>query len=106
MNYDNITEERPEAVSLNSVEQIATSIDLYPNPAQSTTTLSYNLTSSSNVTLNIFDMNGRLISSLNKGRQGAGLHTQEISLSSLSKGVYMIQIITNNATQSSKLIVQ
>lgn len=107
MNYDNITEERPEPVSLNSAEQIATTnIDLYPNPAQNRTTLSYSLNSSSNVTLNIFDMNGRLISSLEKGRQAAGLHTQEIALSGLDKGVYMIQIITNNATQSSKLIVQ
>jgi hypothetical protein len=107
MNYDNITEERPEPVSLNSAEQIATTnIDLYPNPAQNQTTLSYSLNSSSNVTLNIFDMNGRLISSLDKGRQSAGLHTQEIALSGLDKGVYMIQIITNNATQSSKLIVQ
>ncbi len=107
MNYDNITEERPEPVSLNSAEQIATTnIDLYPNPAQNRTTLSYSLNSASNVTLNIFDMNGRLISSLDKGRQSAGLHTQEIALSGLDKGVYMIQIITNNATQSSKLIVQ
>ncbi len=107
MNYDNITEERPEAVSLNSAEQLATtSLDLYPNPAQNRTTLTYSLNSASNVTLNIFDMNGRLVSSLEKGRQSAGVHTQEIALSGLDKGVYMIQIITNNATQSAKLIVQ
>jgi hypothetical protein len=107
MNYDNITEERPEPVSLNSVEQTATTnVDLYPNPAQNQTTLSYTLSSSSNVTLNIFDMNGRLISSLEKGRQAAGLHTQEISLSGLEKGVYMIQIITNQTSEAAKLIVQ
>ena len=60
MNYDNIASEKPEPVSLNSVEQTATTnVDLYPNPAQNQTTLSYTLSSSSNVTLNIFDMNGR-----------------------------------------------
>lgn len=107
MNYDNIAEERPEPVSLNSVEQLATtSFDLYPNPAQNRTTLSYSLNSASNVTLNIFDMNGRMISSLEKGRQSAGLHTQEISLTGLEKGVYMIQIITNSTSQAAKLIVQ
>jgi hypothetical protein len=107
MNYDNIASERPEPVSLNSVEQLATtSFDLYPNPAQNRTTLSYSLNSASNVTLNIFDMNGRMISSLEKGRQSAGLHTQEISLTGLEKGVYMIQIITNSTSQAAKLIVQ
>ncbi len=107
MNYDNITENRPEPVSLNSVEQLATTnINLYPNPAQNRTTLSYSLQSSSNVVLNIFDMNGRLVSSLNKGSQRAGVHTQEISLNSLDKGVYMIQIITNQTSEAVKLIVQ
>ncbi len=107
MNYDNITENRPEPVSLNSVEQLATTnINLYPNPAQNRTTLSYSLQSSSSVVLNIFDMNGRLISSLNKGSQRAGVHTQEISLNSLEKGVYMIQIITNQTSEAVKLIVQ
>ncbi len=107
MNYDNVTEEHPEPVSLNTVEQLTTTnVDLYPNPAQNRTTLSYTLSSSSNVTLNIFDMNGRLVSSLNKGNQGAGLHTQEISLNSLNKGVYMIQIITNQTSEAVKLIVQ
>ena len=107
MNYDNIASERPEPVSLNSVAEIAaTNVNLYPNPAQNRTTLSYSLNSSSKVTLNIFDMNGRLISSLNKGNQSAGLHTQEISLNSLNKGIYMIQVVTNQTTQAAKLIVQ
>lgn len=107
MNYDNITENHPEPVSLNTVEQIATTnINLYPNPAQNRTTLSYALSSSSNVTLNIFDMNGRLVSSLEKGTQRAGVHTQEISLNFLDKGVYMIQIITNQTAEAVKLIVQ
>jgi hypothetical protein len=102
-----IASERPEPVSLNSVAEIAaTNVNLYPNPAQNRTTLSYSLNSSSKVTLNIFDMNGRLISSLNKGNQSAGLHTQEISLNSLNKGIYMIQVVTNQTTQAAKLIVQ
>ena len=107
MNYDNISEEHPEPVSLNTVEQLAsTNVDLYPNPAQNRTTLSYTLSSSSNVTLNIYDINGRLISTLNKGNQGAGVHTQEISLNSLDKGVYMIQVLTNQTSKAVKLIVQ
>lgn len=107
MNMDNLVEGLPE-VGLADVKQNAgqTSIRLYPNPADNRTTLNYTLSSSSRVTLNIFDMNGRLISTMDKGNQSAGSYTQIIDLNSLSKGVYMIQILTSNSVETAKLIVQ
>ena len=107
MNMDNLVEGLPE-VGLTDVKQQAgqTSIRLYPNPAANRTTLNYTLSSSSRVTLNIFDMNGRLISTMDKGNQSAGSYAQIIDLNSLSKGVYMIQILTSNSVETAKLIVQ
>jgi hypothetical protein len=81
-------------------------MNLYPNPANNSTVLNYSLNASSNVMMNIYDINGRLISSLDKGRQSSGAHTQVIDVRSMDKGVYMIQIITNNAVSTAKLIVQ
>ena len=81
-------------------------MNLYPNPANNSTVLNYSLNASSNVMMNIYDINGRLISSLDKGRQSSGTHTQVIDVRSMDKGVYMIQIITNNAVSTAKLIVQ
>lgn len=79
---------------------------LYPNPAANFTTMNYSLATSSSVVMNIFDMNGRLVSSLDKGTQSAGSHTQQIDLNAMQKGVYMIQIVTNGGVKTAKLIVQ
>lgn len=82
------------------------SLKAYPNPASNTTTLEYNLTQASQVTLQVYDMNSRLVSSLEKGRQSAGTHTQQINIQNLKAGIYMVRIITNNSTSTTKLIVR
>lgn len=81
-------------------------LNLFPNPAANTTILNYSLATSSNVVMNIYDINGRLISSLNKGSQSSGVHSQVIDVRSMQEGVYMIQLITNNAVSTAKLIVK
>ena len=81
-------------------------MNLYPNPAANNTVLNYSLATSSKVVMNIFDMNGRLVSSLDKGMQSSGSHSQIIDLRSMEKGVYMIQVVTNGAVKTAKLIVQ
>ncbi|MEE1189728.1 MAG: T9SS type A sorting domain-containing protein [Bacteroidales bacterium] len=81
-------------------------MNLFPNPAANTTVLNYSLATSSNVVMNIYDINGRLVSSLDKGRQSSGAHNQVIDVRSMQEGIYMIQLITNNAVSTAKLIVK
>ncbi|MFA7082098.1 MAG: T9SS type A sorting domain-containing protein [Bacteroidales bacterium] len=83
-----------------------TNLRLYPNPANSSTTLEYNLRETSNVTLQVYDMNGRMVSSLDNGRQQAGQHSLQMNVQNLKGGIYMVRIITNNSTNTAKLIVR
>ena len=83
-----------------------TSLRAYPNPASSNTTLEYNLGETSNVTLQVYDMNGRMISTIDKGRQAKGQHTLQMNVQNLKTGIYMVRIITNNSTNTAKLIVR
>lgn len=108
MNRDNLqTPQDPVNVGLDEVKVNGeASINLYPNPAANSTTLNYNLEVASNVVMNIYDMNGRLISTLDKGTQSAGSHSQIIDLRSMDKGVYMIQKLTKGSVNTVKLIVQ
>ncbi len=92
---DNIIVKNPES-----------NLRVYPNPASSTTTLDYALTDASNVTLQVYDMNGRLLSSLDKGRQSSGQHSLQMNVQNMKSGVYMIRIITNKSTNTAKLIVR
>ncbi len=47
----------------------------FPNPASAQTALSYALPASGHVTLQIFDVRGRLVRTLTDGEQEAGTHT-------------------------------
>ena len=47
----------------------------YPNPFNPTTTINYNLTTDATITLRVYDMLGREVSSLVNGVQSAGIHT-------------------------------
>lgn len=108
MNRDNLqTPQDPVNVGLDEVKVNGeASINLYPNPAANSTTLNYNLEVASKVVMNIYDMNGRLISTLDKGTQSAGSHSQIIDLHSMDKGVYMIQMLTKGSVKTVKLVVQ
>jgi hypothetical protein len=89
-----------------SVVSRKASLNIYPNPANIETNISYNILSDSKVMLKLFDMNGRLISSIDKGTQREGQHTLQMNCQGLKKGIYMVQIITNRSSSTAKLIIQ
>lgn len=61
----------------------------YPNPFNPSTLISYTLLKNAFLTLTVFDMAGREVSSLVKSRESAGLHTVRFDGSHLSSGVYV-----------------
>lgn len=79
---------------------------LYPNPANQNTTLEYGLTEPSNVMLQVYDMNGRMVSSMDNGRQSAGIHSVKMNVQNLKRGVYMIRVISASNVQTAKMIVR
>ncbi|MGB3074758.1 MAG: T9SS type A sorting domain-containing protein, partial [Chitinophagales bacterium] len=84
----------------------ATSLEIYPNPSSGNTTLHFNLTQSSQVSIKIFDVNGKEISKVLNSSFEAGDHSQQINTASFSKGIYLVQMISGNGIQNQKLIVQ
>ncbi|MBQ9254947.1 MAG: T9SS type A sorting domain-containing protein [Bacteroidales bacterium] len=102
-------QENPDEINvgINDVKgvDVSATISLYPNPATTETVVSYTLASASNVVLNMYDINGRLLSVKDNGRQSKGAHAQLIDVSNMSKGVYVIQVVTDTETRTSKLII-
>ena len=84
--------------SLNDVVANAVEVRLYPNPAKSFVTLEFEALDE-NTLLQIFDINGRRVRTLDLK---AGVETLRIDLGDLPKGVYTIMV--GNATK--KLIVE
>ncbi len=77
----------------------------YPNPFNPTTTISYQLSAVSNVTLKIFDVLGREVETLVSGRQTAGVHTVTFDAGNLSSGVYFYRLEAGAYHDTKKLLI-
>lgn len=65
----------------------------YPNPFNPSTTIEFNLSKSSPVTLKVFDITGREVRSLVSNRMyTAGKHSIKLNASDLSSGVYIYRL--------------
>jgi len=79
---------------------------IYPNPAQNTTTLSYQLTNNANIQFNLLDITGKSIYSENLGMQEAGEHMIEINKNKMNihQGVYLYTLTINKQQFTGKVI--
>ncbi len=75
----------------------------YPNPFNPTTTIRYRLAESAAVSLTVYDMNGRVVSTLVNDRQNAGEYTVAFDASSLASGVYVYRLVAGTHVFTQKL---
>lgn len=76
-----------------------------PNPTASSTLINYELENSAQVALYVYDVTGKMVSSLNLGDQNSGTHNLNYSVENLSAGVYYYSLTVNNATSSAMKMV-
>ena len=77
----------------------------YPNPFNPSTTINYSISEKSNVTLKIFDVQGREISKLVFNDQQVGSYEIEFDANKLTGGIYFYQIKAGNYVESKKMIL-
>ena len=80
-------------------------VAIFPNPVTNTTTISFSLTQSEKVSLNIFDVNGRLVSTLADKFFDAGENKLVWNADDVNAGVYFLQFQSAENLQTEKLIV-
>jgi len=81
------------------------SLRLYPNPVVDITSLNYTLPVNAKVTVNIFDLNGRMVKSIELSQQYAGIHQTNVDCSSLNRGTYIMQIVAGKESSTTKFVV-
>jgi len=88
-------------------EQLESSyeIKIAPNPVSSSTTISFSLDQSQNVSLKIFDLNGRLIETLASTIYEEGEHSIEWNAENVDAGMYFLKVQTATYPKTERLIV-
>ena len=77
----------------------------YPNPFNPTTVISYQLPSSSFVTLKVYDILGRQVETLVEGNQKAGSYRVIFNGDELASGVYFYRITTDRYAATRKMLL-
>ncbi|TKJ42560.1 hypothetical protein CEE37_02405 [candidate division LCP-89 bacterium B3_LCP] len=80
-------------------------LNVYPNPFNATTVLSYQLHVASMVNLAIYDIYGRKVAELINSQRGAGVHQVTFDSDMLSSGVYVARLTTNQTQQTTKFVL-
>jgi len=95
----------PNAIS-NPHEQGDLNLTYYPNPVIDHTTFQFSLSKSANSSLKIISIDGKQVATIVDSRLNEGTHTFHYDASKLKKGVYICQLILENYTVKSNLIIK
>ncbi|HCV44437.1 MAG TPA: hypothetical protein DGH68_13195 [Bacteroidetes bacterium] len=77
----------------------------YPNPFNPTTTLSFSLPSSSFVTLKVYDVLGREVTTLINETRAAGRYSVEWNSSNITSGTYFYRLSAGTKTEFKKMVL-
>ncbi|MEP1152258.1 MAG: T9SS type A sorting domain-containing protein [Balneola sp.] len=73
----------------------------YPNPFNPSTSISYSLPTSSNVTISVYDISGRKVSTLLSNQStSAGTHQINFDATNLASGIYLYRIDANSVAEN------
>lgn len=96
VSVSNTTNESPKKFKLNQN---------YPNPFNPTTTISFELKTSSFVALSVYDLTGKKVSDLVNEKMTAGVHSVVFNALDLSSGIYIYELKANNFRQTNKMLL-
>ena len=77
----------------------------YPNPFNHSTTISYGVPNKSNITIDIFDINGRFVERLVSQEHDVGFYQKIWTGRNVASGIYFIQLLSEGKTFTQKMIL-
>jgi hypothetical protein len=77
----------------------------YPNPFNPSTSLSYTVPQDGNITLSVYDINGRLVEDLVSSYQKAGNYNAVWNASNISSGVYFVRLSASSEILTQKVML-
>ena len=85
---------------------ILSSLTAYSNPMESTAQIEFSLSASANAELNVFDLTGRQVAHLFKGKAEAGKQYEfKLDRGNLMPGTYIYRLTTDRGQIYSRMLV-
>jgi len=101
---------RRESISLEPAAPSARILGVWPNPSNPQATITYQLTQSSQMSITVFDIEGRLVTELfnahvDRGRHEATWNGMDYSGRPVASGVYLVKLEAGGLSESEKVIL-
>lgn len=93
------------ALSIDDNSSAISSLNVFPNPANETAFLSYDLTSASVVSIDVFNALGQKVNNISLGNQTPGAYKQQLEIATLVRGIYFVRLNVNGVSTTTKLNV-
>lgn len=93
------------SAGISETEDVATILDIYPNPAEDRLTVKFDLKKPSNVQLSLLDVLGNEVMTTNRPL-AFGTQTTDLNVGQLSAGVYMLQLQCDHQRAVKRVVVQ
>jgi len=109
-NADNVTPEIeidhiPEiSTSIRNINQNNLSLNIFPNPTTEKIQIEYQINKSSDINIQVININGRNIMDINLPNQSIGKHSEIIDLKKLSSGIYFCTVQSEYEIITQKII--
>ena len=92
----------PESITTITANQM--NLEVYPNPANNSITLSYSSTYNQQVEITICNVNAQQVKAIKTSAQSS-MNTRQVNVSDLAPGIYFVKLATEEGTCLKKLIV-
>ena len=93
------------ALLVNEIADANLFFSAFPNPASNSSTINVLLPHSQEISLELYDAQGKLVKLITNGKVSKGTHQYNVSLTNISEGVYFYRLVTEKAIYSKKLVV-
>ncbi len=90
---------------INQIENVISNVSVFPNPTTDNISIELSVKKTSLVTLQLLDVTGKLVKEINVG-DIQGKYTTSINTTAITKGIYFLKVIANNAVEVKKIIIQ
>ena len=92
--------------SVKNVDAEVYKMAISPNPTTNQTTLQFTLPQEMSVKIALYDMTGRMVKAVSKGKMQSGNNAISVDLNNLAAGVYTYTLETENGERATKRLVK
>lgn len=80
-------------------------VTVFPNPAQDLANINFTMPATNNVSIEVYDLAGKMVSNQTFGKIAAGQQNLQVNTTGLNAGLYFVRLLAGNTVQTVRLAV-